>query len=75
MKALDIFGGLILLVAALYVAFSDAAQQFGVWGFALAIVSGVIVIRKQSGPWMRVGVVGLAIGTAAFAGCASSAMS
>lgn len=63
------------MVAALYVAFSDAAQQFGVWGFALVIVSGVIVIRKQSCLWVRVAVVGLVIGTAAFAGCASSAMS
>lgn len=75
MKALAFAGALALLMVAFYVAFSDAGREFGIWGIALTVACGIVLIRKPTGPWGRVSLVGLVIGTAAFAGYASRVLS
>lgn len=42
MRALAIAGGVVVLILAYYVAISDFAGQFGIWGFALAAVCQVV---------------------------------
>ena len=73
-KALALPCSIALLIAAFYVAFSEAVQQFGFLGIAPAAFCGIVLIRKGTGPWVPANLVGVVLGTAAFAGYAANIM-
>lgn len=73
MRVVESVYGVALLIASFYVASSDLAQQFGLWGIVPAILGIAVLHYKPALTWRLVGLSGLFIGFAAFSGYASFA--